>query len=163
MARLVLTDASPIIGLSRVHGVHWLRALFGQIEMTAEVSAELRAGTDGAALLEQAKQEGWLQVRSSASTVSKEPTPSQLGPGEWSTIQVAVSHDGPCLVLLDDRLARREAARFGLRVAGTAAIIGMAERRGVIPSARDVFERLLRTDFRVAPVVIRQVLSSLEE
>lgn len=51
----------------------------------------------------------------------------------------------------------------GLRVAGTAAVIGMAKSRGIIPSAREVFARLHATDFRIAPEVIVTVLGRVGE
>ncbi len=86
--------------------------------------------------------------------------PPHLGDGEWTTILAAREHEGPVLVLLDDRLARREAKTRGLRVAGTAAVVGLAQRQGIIESARDVFESLLRSGFRIAPEVIRAVLES---
>ena len=46
MARLVLTDVSPLIGLVRVDGLGWLRSLFRTVEMTRSVYREL-AGTGG--------------------------------------------------------------------------------------------------------------------
>lgn len=161
MARLVLTDASPLIGLSRVDGLHWLKAFFGTIEMTKEVRDEIDAGLKTDPRIAHALDEGYL-ITSERPPCELAPPP-QLGPGEWSSIQAALQHDGPTLVLLDDRLARREAKHLGLRVAGTAAIIGMAEQRGPIRSARAVFETLLNSDFRIAPSVIRDVLNKLDK
>jgi hypothetical protein len=37
MARLVLSDASPLIALSRVNGLAWLPGLFGTVSMPPEV------------------------------------------------------------------------------------------------------------------------------
>lgn len=92
---------------------------------------------------------------------SPRPERRQLGAGETSCLRVALARDEPCLLLLDDRLARREARRAGLQIIGVAAIIGMAEQRGLIPSARDVFNALLQTDFRIGAQVIQSVLDSL--
>lgn len=76
----------------------------------------------------------------------------------WSTLRAAVSFKARTLLLLDDRLARREARALGMEFIGTAAIIAMAPRHGLIPSARDVFEALLQSDFRLSPAVIRAAL-----
>ncbi len=65
-----------------------------------------------------------------------------------------------CLVLMDDRLARRETRAAGLSVAGTAAVIVMAQRRGLVASARKVFEKLLQSDFRISAKVIQAALDS---
>ena len=158
MARHVLTDAGPLVGLSRVGGVDWLRELFGTVEMASAVRKELELGQLEPAIAA-ALDERWLRTRPG------EPPgdcPSHLGSGEWSTIVAAREHAGPVLVLLDDRLARREARAAGLSVAGTAAIVGLARRHGLIESARDVFERLLRSDFRIAPEVVLAVLEATE-
>lgn len=44
MARLVLADASPLIGLARVDGLRWLQPLFGTVWMPSEVQAEVLSG-----------------------------------------------------------------------------------------------------------------------
>jgi predicted nucleic acid-binding protein len=51
----------------------------------------------------------------------------------------------------------------GLRVAGTAAVIGMARARGLIASAREVFARLHASDFRISAAVIETVLRRVGE
>ena len=44
MARLVLADASPLIGLARVDGLRWLPPLFGTVWLPTEVHAEVVSG-----------------------------------------------------------------------------------------------------------------------
>jgi predicted nucleic acid-binding protein len=41
MARLILSDASPLIVLARVSGLPWLRALFGEIVIPETVREEI--------------------------------------------------------------------------------------------------------------------------
>jgi predicted nucleic acid-binding protein len=55
------------------------------------------------------------------------------------------------------------AIEYGLRVAGTAAVIGMAKSRGLIDSARAVLERLHQSDFRIAAPVIETILRQTGE
>jgi predicted nucleic acid-binding protein len=62
------------------------------------------------------------------------------------------------LLLIDERAGRAVAHELGLRLAGTAAVIGMARLRGLIPSARAVFVLLHGSDFGIAPPVIEAVL-----
>ena len=158
-AVLVLTDASPLVGLSRVGGVDWLRELFGTVAMTRTVRSEIEGGglePQIVAVLDQ----GWLRTNPDHPELGERP--SHLGSGEWSTIVAAREHRGPVLVLLDDRLARREALAAGLTIAGAAAIVGLARRQGIVESARDTFEQLLHSDFRMAPDVVRAVLEQTE-
>lgn len=161
MARLVLTDASPLIGLARVDGIDWLRRLFGRVEMTAAVFRELAPAAGPEPVIARAVDQGWPVRR--AQDLGGPPRPPHLGPGEWSTLVAARQREGQVLVLMDDRLARRETRARGLTVAGTAAVVGMARARGLIPSARNVFEALLQSDFRISREVIREVLERVEE
>ena len=64
---------------------------------------------------------------------------------------------------MDERAGRAIAQERGLRVAGTAAIIGLATQRGLIPSARELFALLHAAEFRIAPEVIRTVLQRVGE
>jgi predicted nucleic acid-binding protein len=72
-------------------------------------------------------------------------------------------HDGPSLILMDERAGRAVAGEYGIQVAGTAAVIGQAKQRGLIPSARAVFEELLRGDFRLSREVIQTVFAKVGE
>ena len=162
MARLVLTDASPLIGLAIVRGLPWLQGLFGQVWMPAEVQAELLSGqvTRGESDIRTALSAGWLRVWT-------EPVPEALLPdldeGEAACIRIALAQAGNTLLLMDERAGRALAGQLGLRMAGTAAVIGMAKARGLIPSARQAFETLHRSDFRISAEVIRTVLARVGE
>ena len=88
-----------------------------------------------------------------------------LDEGEAASIRLALSF-GPAsstLLLIDERAGRATAMECGLRVAGTAAVIGMARQRGLIPSARAVFAQLHTSDFRIAVAVIETVLKRCGE
>ena len=162
MARIVLTDASPLIGLARVDGLSWLGVLFGTVWMPPEVRREVlpnRGLADEAAILV-AESAGWL----------RETDPAPVGPvlpdldeGEAACIRIALAHPDPSLILMDERAGRAVAVELGLSVAGTAAIIGMAKTRGLIGSARTVFDRLQASDFRVSAQVIETVLRRIGE
>jgi predicted nucleic acid-binding protein len=169
MARLVLSDASPLVGLARVDGVPWLRALFGVVSVTRQVEMELGGRATLEPAIAEAMNDGWLRVldrpvhdREASGGPADGVRPPHLGDGEWSTILAAKNHHGPALILLDDRLARREAGAMGLQVAGTAAVIVMANRRGLLSSPAAVFERLLQSDIRISPQVIRSALEACQ-
>lgn len=62
--RLVVADASPLIGLAAAEGFELLRRLFGQITVTTHVRDEVLAGGElpGASELAGAIRDGWLKV-----------------------------------------------------------------------------------------------------
>lgn len=162
MAGLVLSDASPLIALSRVQGIDWLQRLFGAVRIPPEVWAEVLPGHDfpGETALEDAVASGWLRV---TEPVPRTPELPDLDEGEAACIRFALAHEGPVLLLMDERAGRAVASEYGLRVAGTAAIIGMAKQRGLVPSARDIFAKLHAAEFRIAPHVITTVLNRVGE
>ncbi len=162
MARLVLTDASPLIGLARVDGLPWLGALFCVVWMPPEVRREvlpLRGLPDEEAI-RAAEAAGWLKQTDPAPDGLVLP---DLDEGEAACIRSALSSAGPCLLLMDERAGRAIAREHGLVVAGTAAVIGMAKTRGLIASAGDVFKRLQGSDFRISAQVIETVLRRVGE
>ncbi|ESQ15647.1 MAG: DUF3368 domain-containing protein [Thiohalocapsa sp. PB-PSB1] len=167
MARLVLTDASPLIGLARIDALDWLRALFGTVWIPSEVRAEVLPGRGLAdeAAIAAAGAKGWLRQTEPSPA---EPALPDLDEGEAACIRIALAHAGPSLLLMDERAGRAIAAEHGLRVAGTAAVVGMAKTRGLIPSsgfgsAREVFARLHGADFRISVQVIETVLRRVGE
>ena len=162
MARYVLTDASPLIGLARVDGLPWLRALFGEVSMPVEVRDEVLANRDfaDAVAIATAIDSGWLNVCAPAPGF---PALPELDEGESACIRIALAHGGQVLLLMDERAGRAVATEQGLNVAGTAAVIGMAKSRGLIASARAVFSRLHASDFRISAQVIQTVLERVNE
>lgn len=163
MARLVLIDASPLIGLTRVDGLGWLRPLFGEVYMPAEVRDEVLAGSGAADApsIRAAEAAGILRVWPKPSPA--QPDLPDLDEGESACIRIGLAHDGPALLLMDERAGRAVAQEHGLHVAGTAGVIGMARSRGWIPSARAAFARLHASDFRISASVIETVLRRVGE
>lgn len=163
MARLVLTDASPLIGLARVDGLAWLGALFNTVWMPLEVRQEVLSGSGGAdeQLIRAAEAAGWLRVWPAVAPELR--VLPDLDEGESACIRIGVAHEGAALLLMDERAGRAVALEHGLRVAGTAAVIGMARSRGLISSAREVFARLHASDFRISAEVIQTILRRVGE
>jgi predicted nucleic acid-binding protein len=149
VAAIVISDASPLIGLAQVNGIDWLRELFGTVLLPATVADEVLTGrfTDQEARITAAVEAGWLAITPDP---QQGPELPDLDEGEAASIRLALSRPGPVLLLIDER-------------AGTAAVIGLARLRGLIPSAREVFDALHNSDFRIAPAVITTVLKRCGE
>ena len=162
MARIVLIDASPLIVLSRIDGLHWIKAIFGPVHLPLAVRKEVITGKDkaGEPVIREAIDRKVLVVLRKDWKLPQFPF---LGEGEAACIRAAVNLRLPSLLLMDDKAGRTTALGLGLKVAGTAAVIAMAKRKNLIPSAADVFERLLQTDFRLSADVIRAALEAAGE
>ncbi|MFA5925056.1 MAG: DUF3368 domain-containing protein [Methylococcaceae bacterium] len=162
MARIVVIDASPLIGLAIVDGLKWLPELFDAVFLPESVKQEVLPGkaARGEEAIAHAIALDWLQVW---------PEPIEplldidLDIGETDCINLGLSHADEVLLIMDERAGRAVAKEKGLRVIGTAAIIGMAKKQGLITSAREVFGVLHTSDFRISAAVINQVLVSVNE
>lgn len=165
MARIVLTDASPLIGLALVDGLAWLPALFGTVWVPPTVQQEVLPGLGApgeaqiAAALRRKQVRPWRKAIPAA-----EPALPDLDAGETECLHIAMAAGpGQALVLMDERAGRAVAAERGVHVAGTAALIGLAKKRGLIDAAKPRFARLHGSDFRISAAVIRQVLQDVGE
>lgn len=162
MARIVVIDSSLLIGLAIVDGLKWLPELFSTVFLPESVKQEVLPGkaARGEEAIADALDAGWLKVW---------PEPIEplldidLDRGETDCINLGLSHADEVLLIMDERAGRAVAKEKGLRIIGTAAIIGQAKKQGLIASAREVFEVLHRSDFRIAAAVINQVLVSVNE
>jgi predicted nucleic acid-binding protein len=159
---IVLCDASPLIVLSRIDGLHWLNEIFGPVHVPLAVRNEVLTDKDSV---------GEPLIRAAIASKSlvvlrrdwKLPQFPFLGEGEAACIRAAVNLRQPSLLLMDDRAGRTTAVEQGFKVAGTAAVIAMAKRKKLIPSATAVFEQLLQMNFRLSAEVIRAALAAAGE
>ncbi|MEY3881633.1 MAG: hypothetical protein RIQ94_2429, partial [Pseudomonadota bacterium] len=86
-----------------------------------------------------------------------------LDAGETDCINVALGHPDKSLLIMDERAGRAVSKEKGLSLTGTAAIIGLAKKQNLIPSAKAAFELLHNSDFRISATVINLILSSVNE
>ena len=165
MARRVISDASPLIGLVMVGGLEWLPALFGTVWIPASVQREVLPGVHARGELELAAaiRKQLLRVWQKPISVGAEKL-QDLDEGEADCIRIALSEGAAnVLVLMDERAGRAVAQEFGIQVAGTAAVIGLAKKQGLIKSVKPSFERLHSSDFRISADIIRAVMSRAGE
>lgn len=160
--RFVVADASPLIGLATAGAFDLLRGLFGQIAVTAGVRDEVLAGGDlpGAPELAKAIREGWVRVEPEPADATEFP---DLDAGEATTLALAIAHDGPCLVLMDESLGRAHARAQGLNVTGLAGVLLAARNANLVDAVRPLLDRLKKSDFRLSRAVVRALLEQAGE
>lgn len=167
MARFAISDASPLIGLALVDGLQWLPKIFGQMWVTEAVQKEVLPNQDakGKAEIVSAFDSGWVHLYSD--TIAEPSNSSMLNEldlGEKESIALALMQPkNSTILLIDERFGRSIAMEVGLRIIGTAGIIGAAKKQGLIQSARPIFAKLHASDFRISAEVIRSVLLAVGE
>jgi predicted nucleic acid-binding protein len=126
---IVVADTTPLNYLILIGQVDVLPELFTAVLVSEAVVAELRhSHAPGPVRNWIVALPDWLDIaRPNAFDSSLE----FLGAGERETISLA-RETGADLVLIDERAGRREAARQGLRVTGTLAVLDEAAHRGPV-------------------------------
>jgi predicted nucleic acid-binding protein len=98
----------------------------------------------------------WVEVIPANQIPSQGLVASTLDAGERAAIALALGLKAD-LLLMDERAGIEEARRLGLTATGTLGILARGAERGFLdlPSA---LERLLQTNFRIRPEILRQLL-----
>jgi predicted nucleic acid-binding protein len=162
---VVIADASPLIGLTRVGGLQWLAQLFGSVYLTPTVLREVLPGTQqpGELEIQAALDAGWLQVWQEPIA----PLPFDMGDldaGESESIALAFQlRPAHSLLLIDERAGRAAATECGLPIIGTTAVIGWAKKAGLIELAKPALAKLLASDFRISAQLMKQILKDVGE
>lgn len=150
---VIISDTGPLLALAGVGQLSMLQVLFRQVLIPTAVWQECQAQSDGAALaIAQAQQQGWLVVKTAA---PPQDFPVCLGDGEQEAMQLAAEYPTP-LLIMDDRLARREALQRRLTFVGTAKILWVAQQRGVITDAVSVLDAMAANGYYLSRQLLEQ-------
>lgn len=130
---IVVSDASPLIALAAVGELQLLRVLYGEVLVPDGVFAEATGeGRPGADAVRRAEWIRRVRVLDQARVAS---LPPEIDRGEAEAIVLALEVQADAL-LIDERRARRVAARFGIPLTGVLAVLLAAKARGLIPAVR---------------------------
>jgi predicted nucleic acid-binding protein len=166
VGRFVLSDAAPLICLAQVGGLPWLKALFGHVHITEQVRDEILTGSNKPGEDALAHAIARRLLRAHHEWRWRDPQFPNLGRGEESCIRAVLNltrRGHKCLLLIDDREARRLTCALSISVSGTAALMGAAKQRGLVPSAQDTFTTLRQKGFRISESIVQGILEAVGE
>ncbi len=156
MARVVIADAGPLIALAKGDLLHILVKLFGRVYIPSIVQQEcLAISNDDSRRIVQAIEDAVLIVEDLAEKYYL-VLPRSLGQGEKQAISLAARHDD-ALLILDDRLARKQAARLGIAFVGTVRLLVHAEEQNVIDSAEAIIKTMRERNYRISPEILKAI------
>jgi predicted nucleic acid-binding protein len=153
---IAVADTSPLCYLVLIGEIDLLLALFSEVLVPPGVAAELAD-----ARAPEAVKEWWQGPPAWVRIVDPgdEPPPEavrRLHRGERDAILLARCI-GADILLLDEKAARGAAKALGLPVMGLLGVLAAASAQGRVDVAQAV-ERLRRTNFRVAPALLKDLL-----
>ncbi len=147
-----MTNTTPLITLAGVGLLDLLPLLYGKVWAPRIVLDEYQ--TKAPPTEPNLAQALWLTV---VDAVIIDPTLPLLDVGEAAALSLAQTI-GARLILLDERKARRIAARIGLQVAGTLAVLLRAKQQGLIAAIRPYITQMQSQGRRFHPDLIARLL-----
>lgn len=161
MTEAPVIDASPVIHLSRAGCLAFLEVVGPRIIVPLPVVEEIQAHCKDDVTARTIAEIPWLAV------VPAPPIPAEiavwdLGAGESSVLAWARAHPGS-VAILDDLEGRRCALALQIPLIGTLGVVLVAKRRGIIPAARPILEKLAARGMYLSPSVIDQALALVGE
>ncbi|MBI4761153.1 MAG: DUF3368 domain-containing protein [Chloroflexota bacterium] len=153
-------NASPLIVMGKIGQIDLFTAIAQKVVLPAAVAEEIKAGpeNDAARLAIEAGKFPIVE----APPASPELMAWDLGAGETSVISFALSNPD-WTAILDDAAARKCATSFGVPVKGSLAVIVLAKRRGLIPSAKQLLRALQAAGLHLDEKLISQILMTVRE
>jgi predicted nucleic acid-binding protein len=142
---LVVSNSSPLIGLTQIGQLGLLHSLFAEIRVPPAVAREVARSV---------QLPGWIVVQTPRTLL---PPLTSLGPGEREAISLALEL-GADWVILDERAGRRAAERAGLQVVGTLGILLRAKQQGHIARVRPLLDLLQANHFHASPSLLELTL-----
>lgn len=141
----VVSNTSPLSALSIIGRLGLLRAQFGTIRIPNAVWVELSRldHVSGKRALEQAHDEGWIEVHEAPNKAMIGILGVTLDAGESEAI--AMSLEWPAdLLIMDESSGRSMARNLKVRITGTLGVLLKAKRDDDIPSLKFEMDRLVK-------------------
>jgi uncharacterized protein len=156
---IVVADTSVIINLCCIQHDYLLRELFKRVLVPVPVAEEFMRLAKTHARFANVVLPGWVEILATPTVVPDEVIQADLDPGESAAIAFCLEQQTDAL-LMDESLGRSVAARLGLRTFGVLRVLLEARNRTLIPSVKNVLDRLEKeSGFWIAPALRNRVIT----
>jgi hypothetical protein len=160
---IVVSNSSPLVSLAAIGRLELLRMLYGAIFIPRGVHHEVAVTGTGRPGAVEVQSFAWITCHDVGNPTVVTALQGKLDLGEAEAIALALELPAD-LLLMDERLGRIEATRFGLRFIGTLGVLIEAKARGHLLAIKPVLDEL-RTNagFRVSEALRARVLQESGE
>jgi len=126
---IVVSDATPLIALAKLHHLALLRELFGNLYIPQAVYDEVTVSAPARAGANAVRRADWIQARDPVDKSRVAYLRADLDPGEAEAL-VLVEELAADWVLIDEIKARLTAESLGIKYIGTVGLLLLAKQRG---------------------------------
>jgi len=161
----VVSDTSPILGLSAIGHLELLQDQFEEVFIPLAVLAELKVETDfrGTDAIQQALIHGWLKPKEIQNKPLARSLSLELHKGEAEAITLAMDL-GMDMIVMDERIGREHAKALGLKTVGILGVLLSAKKHGKIDSVGNVMKSLRREiGFFISERLYEEILKQANE
>lgn len=152
----VVSNSTPLIALSRIDELDVLHSLFGSIIIPDAVYHEVVLEGVGRPGEREVKEASWIIKMPVHNLIAVSLLEPDLNKGEAEAVVLAKELSANYL-LVDEKKARRVARASGIRIIGTAGIVGLAAKMGLLPDIDSIFNKLEQNGFRYTEAVKNMV------
>ena len=160
---IVVSDTSVLSNLAIVDYLWLLETIYQTVIIPDIVAGELVAASKPA--ISDIIQLDWIQTQSLINSQLTNQLQKERGldAGEANAMVLALELQADIL-LIDERLGRQEAIRFGLSIIGILGVLLVAKQRSLIPQVKPVMDALInQAGFRISPQLYQRVLMITQE
>ena len=151
MPKIVVSDTSCLIVLSKIGKLDILRKLYSEIIITPEIANEFGDELPT-----------WISEISVTDVQKQKILEIEVDRGEASAIALSIEINAD-LIIVDDFKARKVSKHLGLTITGTLGVLVKARNSDLFPSIKPVIEDLNNTNFRVSTELIEEMLRASNE
>lgn len=146
MTKIIISDTSCLIALSRIGRIDILQKVFTVVYTTEIVAKEFEETLPD-----------WISIRDINNHTRFEQLKLILDAGEASAIALALETDNSILII-DEKKGRKIASDMNVIIIGTLKVLLIAKNKGVIDSVKSLIEQLQIHTFRFNKAIIEEVL-----
>jgi predicted nucleic acid-binding protein len=151
MHKVIISDTSCLIILTKIGELSLLNKIYGQILTTSIITNEY-----GDKLPE------WIVIKDVKDKFRQQILEFQIDKGESSAITLALEIPESTLIL-DDYKARKIAEQLQIPFTGTLGVLIKAKQMGIIPALKPLLDKIRQTDFRISVELEIRALREVNE
>ena len=146
MNKVIISDTSCLIALSKIDKLILLKDLYKEIFVTREVFNEF-----GGSLPE------WILISEVKDRQKQEELEKLIDTGEASSIALALETNNSTLII-DEIKGRKVAQSLNIDIIGTIGVILLANKKGFIKDVIGIMLRLVNMGFRLSDKLINMII-----
>lgn len=155
---MIVSNTTPISNFLHLAQFRLVTSLCREVHVPEAVRDEVDQAFGRNREWREARDGGLVQVHKVTNDVLIQQLRRTLHRGEAETVALCLEHSAK-LCLMDDRDARTVAEGFGIRLTGTLGLLLKAKQLGLLPSVRDLVDRLRdRHHFWVSPRMYQEIV-----